>query len=288
MTISDPTLRPSAPIDSNPAPLSRRRTSNPTATNSDEILRVTSPSSKARMEGTPPSVGFHKPSGFQGSTATTSGMDGGESRTIGSTQGGTTTDLSSIMHTPPRPPRSDTIASLYPSPSASTTHSVPYTSTFRASTSYDAQLSNLALTPSLPNVRKSLKLPPTLNLLVAGARNSGKTSWIKTFLGTVRAANSTEEARLSDFAVVGSHGVGRTKRATQVGCEIVVEGGGRLALSILDTVGLEVPYTLGKVGDAQEVEQQVASIVKDIEDRFEVTLAAVRSLRFLSLTRMQD
>ena len=180
------------------------------------------------------------------------------------------------MNTPPRPPRSDTIAALYPSPSASSTPSVPYTSTFRASTSYDAQLSSLATTPSLPNVRKSLNLPPTLNILVAGARSTGKTSWIKTFLGTIRCANSTEEAKLSQFAVVGANGIARTMAAAQVACKILVEGGGRLSLSVRDTAGLEVPYQVGKVGDEREVEQQVASIVKDIENRFETTLAAVR------------
>lgn len=274
ISISDPTLLPSAPIDSSPTLLDRRRPSIATSLGSDEILRVTSAgsfatstSSKARVSGSAPGVGFHKPSGFTGAPA---GVEETAERKAG-TPG---MDLPPIMNTPPRPPRADSIAALYSSPSAS---AVPYTSTFRASTSFDAQLSTLATTPpSLPNVRKSLKLPPTLNLLVAGARSSGKTSWIKTFLGTIRAANANEEAKLSQFAVVTENGIARTRAFTQVAAEIVVEGGGRLALTILDTAGLEVPYQVGKVGDAQVVERQVASIIADIEARFEITLAAVR------------
>lgn len=140
---------------------------------------------------------------------------------------------------------------------------------------------------SLPNVRKSLKAPPTFNLIVVGAERSGKTSFVKTLLENlelsegIKGDNGGEMMqRIREFGMMktttttGGRKLNKTRKIESISVECV-ERGEKLGITVIDTPGL-------KRGDKRQVERQLEEIVKLIEDRFDETLKAVRFLLLFS------
>lgn len=268
-SISPPVLQPSPILDVHqfataPVALAQStsvpRSSSSSGVHRDELAPVVaqdgSSPSKARVLSGAATGGFHVPSGYQAGPASPTSMP-----------------RSPSSASPARPSRSGSLGM------ASPTSPVPpipaaYVSTFRASPSVDL-LSSLSTSTSLPNVRKAIRLPPTLNLVVVGARGTGKTSWIKTLLGTVKTSTLEDSHKSHSFGTSRSTGnVARTRQTAEVKSELLLESGEKLALTVRDTVGLEIPFEAGRTGDALEVERQVGAIVRDIEDRFEATIAS--------------
>ncbi|KAM0748337.1 hypothetical protein T439DRAFT_328318 [Meredithblackwellia eburnea MCA 4105] len=114
------------------------------------------------------------------------------------------------------------IASLYPSPALSPpTPAVPF---------------SIPKSASLPNVRRSQKLPPTFNIIVVGAKNTGKTSWIRTVLGNVNLVPSgvavvsgaasgddkteTNTSTVEKFGMVGDK-IGRTVKSQSITVDVL-------------------------------------------------------------------
>lgn len=162
------------------------------------------------------------------------------------------------------------IASLYPSPTAGL--STPSSASVRPSA-------------SLPNVRRSQKIPPSLNIMVVGARNTGKTSWIRAFLGNAdlagtagRGQRKEAEERIATFGVArGGRGtmVERTRSLESMTVE-VMNRGEKMSLTVVDMAGWET--SLGgssSVAEELEVERQLNGVIRNIEGRFDETLKAV-------------
>lgn len=154
------------------------------------------------------------------------------------------------------------IASLYPSPSSSS--------------------ATLPTSISLPNVRKSLKAPVRFNVVVMGARETGKTAMIRTILETLqfqKATAATMQSKVADFVGKATTATKPTTREQEISIDCVVAAGEKINLNIIDTVGLEVPFSVGRGGDELEVYRQIGAMVKNVEERFEQTLVEV-SLSF--------
>ena len=171
------------------------------------------------------------------------------------------------------------IASLYPSQSAG----MPLLSKPRSDSigSTAASLAAMPKSASLPNVRRAHKVAPTLNLVVVGARRTGKTGFVRTFLASAKMAGGVEMAararqRVDQFGTGGrGGGVRRTARAESVTVD-VAESGERTTLSMLDTPGLVMfPGRSARSGDEVEVDRQLGEIVRIVEAKFEETLALV-------------
>lgn len=168
-----------------------------------------------------------------------------------------------------RSARTQSISSLYPSPTAT---GVPPLPSFA---------SNLPKSVSLPNVRRAHKQAPPFTIVLAGARRTGKTSWLNCLLGNVTLAGGSSAERESrgkirefnkDNAAVGA----RARRRDQSTLSIeIVERGEKIALNVIDTEGLDIPLASERRGDDYAADLQVQSIVKLVEERFEESLKAV-------------
>ncbi|KAL8290588.1 hypothetical protein RQP46_002846 [Phenoliferia psychrophenolica] len=157
------------------------------------------------------------------------------------------------------------IASLYPSPSAALTPPTPEL----------PPISTMPKSASLPNVRRSQRVPPTFNLICVGAKKTGKTALVKTLLANLSLAGTVEDrARADRFGLVSARQepkVARTTRAQAV--SIDVQGrGDKFNLTVIDTVGLDIPMSEARVGDELDVERQMSGILRTIEARFDETL----------------
>lgn len=262
---------------------------------------VTSPSKSRILSNVNPIGGagsFHRPSGYAASIKSSGRRSispplspslASSSTTAATTGGGTPRSPSS-----PRPPplprsysngysqlpyaapppstarsaRTQSISSLYPSPTAA---GIPPLPSFA---------SNPPKSVSLPNVRRAHKQAPPFTICLVGARGTGKTSWLNCLLGNVTLAGGSTSEKESrgkirevneDNTAVG----GRARRKDQSISIEIVERGEKIALNVIDTEGLDVPLASERGGDNYAADLQVQSIVKLVEERFEESLKAV-------------
>ncbi|KAK4690750.1 hypothetical protein P7C70_g9498, partial [Phenoliferia sp. Uapishka_3] len=131
------------------------------------------------------------------------------------------------------------IASLYPSTVASPPPLPP---------------GGIPKSASLPNVRRSHKVPPTFNIIVVGAKKTGKTALIKTILGNLKLSGTAEmKGRVERFGLVSGRGFGqepkvaRTVKAQAVSVDVVQGRQEKFTLTCIDTVGLDIPMGEGRV-----------------------------------------
>ncbi|ORY76867.1 hypothetical protein BCR35DRAFT_305612 [Leucosporidium creatinivorum] len=167
------------------------------------------------------------------------------------------------------------IASLYPSPTAG------------LNTPSTGGGGGIPKSASLPSIRRSHKIPPTLNVMVVGARGTGKTSWIRTLLGNLDLAGTkgkgeraAGEERIAQFgAKEGGRGkVERTKKLDSVTVD-VLNRGERTSLTVVDTVGWEAALGgLSNVAQELEMERQLSAVMRNVEGRFDETLKAEAQL----------
>ena len=201
--------------------------------------------SKARV--TVPQTGpssFHKPSGFRASSPPPPSVPRSTSNPEGFARydepAQTTHSPYGYSHQSPGGRHSSTfsIASLYPSP---------------ATLPPPPSLPPLGVpkSASLPNVRRAHKSPPTFNLIVVGAKKTGKTALVKTLLGNLAVlGNEDELARVARFGLVSGRQepkVARTQKAQAVTVEVLGRGD-KFQLTVIDTVGLDIP--MGEIGRA--------------------------------------
>ncbi|GAA5874432.1 hypothetical protein JCM1840_000778 [Sporobolomyces johnsonii] len=175
---------------------------------------------------------------------------------------------------PPPPPRSSdhsisrrSIASFYPSPTSNLSLGLP------KSTSLPSLLSPTpSFAPSTQrsrSFRKSKKQPPTYNILLAGARGTGKSGFVRAL---------SESVQLAKGATIEK---GKVQLAGGLEAETtsldVMEAGERVALTLLDSPGLAIPMGSGRGGSSSlsseiGTERQVDEIIRLLEARFRATL----------------
>ncbi|KAH0832111.1 Septin-domain-containing protein [Lanmaoa asiatica] len=111
------------------------------------------------------------------------------------------------------------------------------------------------------------RTPPAFNLMVVGARGTGKTSLLRLLLDTADispAATGDQRAALDGFL---RGGLKHTQAINTACIEICESRYDRVLLTVIDTPGLE--FTSGK---ELSVERQVTSIIKYIDEQYAATM----------------
>ncbi|SCV73684.1 BQ2448_6114 [Microbotryum intermedium] len=195
------------------------------------------------------------------------------------------------------------IASLYPSPNIGVDFDsfsllqTPHAFANGLGATRGPIRSRMIKSTSTPNfVRRSHRVAPPLNLIVVGAKSTGKTGWIRTFLGTLELGAEASKSRAS----IRSFGMGEslrqssrrmgkilpTRETQTISVEVMGPHHEKIALTCVDTVALDrseeeeggkgmSPPTRGWGAlDELKVERQLAKVLRIVEERFDETLKA--------------
>ncbi|SCZ88497.1 BZ3500_MvSof-1268-A1-R1_Chr10-2g02979 [Microbotryum saponariae] len=158
--------------------------------------------------------------------------------------------------------------------------------------------SRVTKSSSTPNfVRRSHRVAPPLNLIVVGAKSTGKTGWIRTFLGNLELGSDAPKSRESirNFGIGdpssrrGAKRKGKivpTWQTQTISIEVIGPHNEKIALTCVDTVALDrsdeedgvkgmSPLSRGwSALDEMKVERQLGKILRIVEERFDETLKA--------------
>ncbi|KAG8929761.1 hypothetical protein FRC01_003789, partial [Tulasnella sp. 417] len=118
-----------------------------------------------------------------------------------------------------------------------------------------------------PQTRRVVRVPPKFNVMVAGGRGTGKTSFLKLFLNTCDISPSATEAELAFLKKFTEGHTRHTKSLHPVSIEVCEERHDRIHLTVIDTVGLDF-----EDGKELELERGVQSMMRYIDTQYAETM----------------
>lgn len=123
------------------------------------------------------------------------------------------------------------------------------------------------------SVRRVVRVPPKFNVMVAGGRGTGKTSFLRLFLNTCDVSPSATEAELAALRKFVDGPARHTKSLRAVSVEVCEERHDRIQLTVIDTAGFDF-----EDGRELELERGVQSVMKYIDTQYAETMGEVGAL----------
>ncbi|KAG8976503.1 hypothetical protein FRB90_009173, partial [Tulasnella sp. 427] len=117
------------------------------------------------------------------------------------------------------------------------------------------------------SIRRVVRVPPKFNVMVAGGRGTGKTSFLKLFLNTCDISPGTTDAELAVLKKVTEGPMRHTKSLHAVSVEVCEERHDRIHLTVIDTVGFDF-----EEGRELELERGIQSVMKYIDTQYAETM----------------
>lgn len=117
------------------------------------------------------------------------------------------------------------------------------------------------------SVRRVVRVPPKFNVMVAGGRGTGKTSFLKLFLNTCDVSPGTTEAEFAFLKKFTEEPARHTKSLRAVSVEVCEERHDRIHLTVIDTVGFDF-----EEGRELELERGVQSMMKYLDTQYAETM----------------
>ncbi|KAG8923121.1 hypothetical protein FRC00_006598 [Tulasnella sp. 408] len=117
------------------------------------------------------------------------------------------------------------------------------------------------------SARRVVRVPPKFNVMVAGGRGTGKTSFLKLFLNTCDISPAATEAELAFLKKFTEGPARHTKSLHPVSIEVCEERHDRIHLTVIDTVGLDF-----EEGRELELERGVQSMMRYIDTQYAETM----------------
>ncbi|KIO33464.1 hypothetical protein M407DRAFT_192336 [Tulasnella calospora MUT 4182] len=115
--------------------------------------------------------------------------------------------------------------------------------------------------------RRVVRIPPKFNVMVAGGRGTGKTSFLNLFLNTCDIAPTATEAELAFLKKFTDGPTRQTKSLRAVSIEVCEERHDRIHLTVIDTAGLDF-----EEGRELELERSVQSMMRYIDTQYAETM----------------